>query len=213
MAGGSAGQGDEEHVDSRPRKGRPRDPSLTGRVLESARQVLAENGSNLTLDAIAHRAGSGKASLYRRWPNMTALLADVITTLRPRDGLPHTGNARGDFAELLKPLIAPIAPVDRTTAAAVQMAVREPELRALVDVVFLAPLRRQVGAVVDRHAPPDLAASKRAMIVTTVEGLWCRRYLLDPATAAPTELNVILDEVLLPLLGPPINRARPSRTR
>ena len=31
-----------------------------------------------SMDGIAHRAGTGKAALYRRWPNVRALALDVF---------------------------------------------------------------------------------------------------------------------------------------
>jgi AcrR family transcriptional regulator len=52
-------------------------------VFAAALAEIAEFGvRGSSMDRIAHRAGTGKAALYRRWPNVRALALDVfISTL------------------------------------------------------------------------------------------------------------------------------------
>ncbi|CAL9547430.1 TetR/AcrR family transcriptional regulator [Streptomyces sp. enrichment culture] len=45
------------------------------RVLEAAREVFAARGTDAPMSAVARRAGVGVATLYRRFPTRTALLA------------------------------------------------------------------------------------------------------------------------------------------
>jgi AcrR family transcriptional regulator len=48
--------------------GRPRDPSAHGRLLDATRTLLRDVGyQQLTMEAVALRAGVGKPTLYRRW--------------------------------------------------------------------------------------------------------------------------------------------------
>ncbi|WP_129669868.1 TetR/AcrR family transcriptional regulator [Phytoactinopolyspora endophytica] len=47
------------------------------RIIEAARQVLVEIGPDVPLDAIAHRAGVGNATVYRHFENRRELLLHV----------------------------------------------------------------------------------------------------------------------------------------
>src|SRR3954454_19562531 len=47
-------------------------------LVEAAREVFAEQGLDAPLDEIARRAGTGNATLYRRFPTRTDLLAAVF---------------------------------------------------------------------------------------------------------------------------------------
>ncbi|HEU5333102.1 MAG TPA: TetR family transcriptional regulator [Actinocrinis sp.] len=44
------------------------------RIMEAAREVFAQRGLDATLDDIAHHAGLGVGTVYRRFPNKTALV-------------------------------------------------------------------------------------------------------------------------------------------
>jgi AcrR family transcriptional regulator len=79
-----------------PRRGRPRDPQLREAILEAARALLEEQGpAALTMEAVAQRAGVGKPTVYRWWPNrhavaMAALMASPAAApaaRRPPDAL------------------------------------------------------------------------------------------------------------------------------
>src|SRR5690349_23100011 len=49
-------------------------------ALDAAREsILAVGWSKTTLTDIARRAGLSRMTLYRRWPEMSALLADLMT--------------------------------------------------------------------------------------------------------------------------------------
>ncbi|MCA1222108.1 TetR/AcrR family transcriptional regulator [Streptomyces sp. 8L] len=48
------------------------------RILEAAREAYAAQGTDVPLTAIARRAGVGVATLYRRFPTRTALVAEAF---------------------------------------------------------------------------------------------------------------------------------------
>ena len=87
--------------DPRGRRGRPRDPSRDAVILRAAYDVLAETGyEDMTLSAVAARAGAGKATLHRRWPTKEALVLAVIADVGhpPEErALPDTGELRSDL--------------------------------------------------------------------------------------------------------------------
>lgn len=65
-------------------KGRPRSAAAGEAITEAALDLIAESGSidTLSIEAIATRAGVGKATIYRRWPNKEALVVDAVGTLK-----------------------------------------------------------------------------------------------------------------------------------
>lgn len=74
-------------------------------ILEATLELLAQNGiSGFSVEAVATRAGVGKATIYRRWSSKLPLVVDAITTL-PELQLPDSGTLRGDFRQALGNLV------------------------------------------------------------------------------------------------------------
>jgi AcrR family transcriptional regulator len=48
------------------------------RILESARQLFAENGAEAQIDDVARRAGVGVGTVYRHFPTKEALMAELV---------------------------------------------------------------------------------------------------------------------------------------
>ena len=71
-----------EPSQARPRRGRPRQEDageVDGRVLEAATALFLEQGfARTTLDAVAQRARTSKATLYGRYRDKEALFAAVV---------------------------------------------------------------------------------------------------------------------------------------
>src|SRR4051794_14396378 len=87
-----------------PTRGRPRDPQRRRAILEAALALVAEVGyDRTTIDAIAHRAGASKPTLYRRWPRgKPELVADAIRERHAEASqTPDTGSLRGDLLALV----------------------------------------------------------------------------------------------------------------
>lgn len=59
--------------------GRPRDPGRSQSILAAALALGGELGFDaLTVEGIAERAGVGKTTIYRRWPNAFAIVMDAF---------------------------------------------------------------------------------------------------------------------------------------
>ena len=55
--------------------------------MDAVVEILTEVGfRGLTIDAVAQRAGVGKASIYRRWPGKEQLVLDALTAEREQLG-------------------------------------------------------------------------------------------------------------------------------
>ncbi|MBB2944338.1 AcrR family transcriptional regulator [Actinoplanes lutulentus] len=64
--------------------GRPRNAQADEAILEAVLELLNEGQSAaaVSIEAVAARAGVGKATIYRRWPNKEALLADAVRAMK-----------------------------------------------------------------------------------------------------------------------------------
>lgn len=82
--------------DQRP-PGRPRAPDLEERALAAVLDVFGEKGwTGLTIAEVASRARVGKSSLYLRWPNKTAMLADALRQVQAEPVDPPADAATSD---------------------------------------------------------------------------------------------------------------------
>ncbi|WP_369916132.1 TetR/AcrR family transcriptional regulator [Plantactinospora sp. KBS50] len=75
-------------------------------IIDAVLDMLAEGSTieSLSIEAIAARAGVGKATIYRRWPGKEALLRDALRTIKPFPAPPAGRGVREDLINLLSPL-------------------------------------------------------------------------------------------------------------
>jgi AcrR family transcriptional regulator len=93
--------------------------------------LLGEIGyARLTMDQVAARAEVSKDSLYRRWPNKVALVADALQhRARPVPEVPDTGSLPGDMRVFLRALLHSRHEASRALAAVSGEIITNPELR------------------------------------------------------------------------------------
>ena len=103
-------------------------------MLQAALQVLNDDGlPGFTMEAVARRASASKATLYRRWPTVGALLIDAMDATFQPFPVPDTGGVDTDVAQLLTALVSLLehTPFPRLLAAFIDAAERDPALAAL----------------------------------------------------------------------------------
>ena len=84
---------------------RRRGAALQEALLDATWAELTERGyDDLTIDAVAVRAGTSRAVLYRRWPNKQELVLAALAHEVGKDVVvaPDTGSLRGDVIALLQ---------------------------------------------------------------------------------------------------------------
>jgi AcrR family transcriptional regulator len=108
--------------DQKKTPGRPRDARTTQSILKAAIDLGRELGfDGLTMEGIAARAGVGKSTIYRRWPDAWSIVADAvfadvarIAPIQERATARESFRAsmrlvarsfRGHYGQILRPLI------------------------------------------------------------------------------------------------------------
>ena len=161
------------------RRGRPRDPALADAILSAAVDLLAEAGfARLTMEQVAVRAGVGKASLYLRWPNKTALVAEAIqqrSAVVP--DVRDTGSLREDMRAFLQALLRGKAAAQRALAAGSGEIASNPALRQAcrrsIEGTLLARLRLIVARGIERgELPASTDVELQALLPLTLLQNW-----------------------------------------
>src|SRR6202034_4718064 len=91
-------------LQSAPKLGRPRDEAARVAILKAANAILEKEGiAGFTIEAVAARAGVGKATIYRWWPSKGALaVAGFLAETAPKIAYPNSGSARADLISQLR---------------------------------------------------------------------------------------------------------------
>jgi AcrR family transcriptional regulator len=179
-------------------------PEREGELFTAVLDLLRESGYDaLTMDAVAARSRSGKATLYRQWQGKPRLVAAALRHQRPPLDRLDTGSLRGDLhepagrlAEAKKDVavmqaVAPAARKNEDLAEALHEALIQPELDVLQAVLDRAVARGEAEA----HAPAH------EFLPHLVTGVLMARPLIERCEADPTYLKRYLDAVVLPALS------------
>jgi AcrR family transcriptional regulator len=86
--------------------GRPRSARVDEAIIAAVVGLLTEGtpADALSIEAVAARAGVGKAAIYRRWSNKDALLVDVVASLKGPPAELAGVSVRDDLVTLLRPV-------------------------------------------------------------------------------------------------------------
>jgi AcrR family transcriptional regulator len=173
-------------------------------ILAAARDLLAETGyADLTIEAIAARAGVGKQTIYRWWPGKGGVILDALADpdARPGDGrLPDTGDIRADLTAVIRATVAEFADpaLSASTRALTIETLRDSALAVQVRDRILRP---QLDAVRDRLRAGQAAGQIRAGIdldlaVELLFGPMYHRWLLNTGPLTDDYADGIVDLTL-----------------
>ncbi len=84
--------------------GRPRSAQADEAILDAVLELLGGGHSvaAISIEAVAAKAGVGKATIYRRWPNKEALIIDAVASMKGPLPVPVGESVRDDLVMLLK---------------------------------------------------------------------------------------------------------------
>jgi AcrR family transcriptional regulator len=188
------------HVSADPREPISRGAGARQRVLQAALQVLDDDGlPGFTMEAVARRAGASKATLYRRWPTVGALMIDAMDATFQPFPVPDTGRVDTDVAQLLTAFVTLLehTPFPRLLAAFIDAAERDPALAALH--ADLTRRRREPLLVVLARArergqlPPDLDPE---VVTDLLTGPFFYRRFIAHRPIPPDLINDVITRVL-----------------
>jgi AcrR family transcriptional regulator len=182
---GSDMKADSFTVDKTPAAGRPRDPRIDASILRAASELLVEIGySNVTMAAIADRAGTTKTALYRRWSSKAELVHEAAFPATPTALVAPSASFSSDVRAMVE------ATRDVFTTPVVRAALpglvadmsSDPELNSRVMQrfadLFAAVRDRVTRAVDDGDARPAVDPDR---LVEVIGGATMMRLLLRPA--------------------------------
>jgi AcrR family transcriptional regulator len=88
-------------IDQRP-AGRPRDTRLDAAIVDATVALLEERGyADLALTAVAERAGTTTAAIYRRWGSKSDLVMHAVFRTGGDDVVADTGDLAADLATMV----------------------------------------------------------------------------------------------------------------
>lgn len=180
-----------------------RESELYAAVLGLLREVGYDA---LTMDAVASRTRSSKATLYRQWGGKAQLVVRALRHQKPVQLADiDTGSLRGDFRELAVRQDDCQLEADSALMRGLAMAVHEnPDLlqafRELLIEPELEELRRMLRRAVDRG---EIRADNPACeyVLHMLIGAFAARTLIDGLPPTQDFLVSYVEAVVLPALG------------
>jgi AcrR family transcriptional regulator len=165
--------------------GRPRSVEADEAILEAAVDVFAEVGFEaLTMEGVALRAGVGKNTLYRRYPNKLELVVSAVRRFTDVGAPPpDTGSTPGDVRAVVDDLVAIVTdtPMGRMLPILVATRTRVPELDAAYSEIVADKRARSAAVVRAGIARGDLRADVdvEAVVDALVSPIFYRLLVTD----------------------------------
>jgi AcrR family transcriptional regulator len=192
------------------RTGRPRDAARDDAILVATQDLLADVGyDRLSIESVAARCGAGKATIYRRWPDKAALVAEAVAVASTHHSpqIPDTGVLRDDMIRFAAQWHSPDSRRDTIVAGLLTAMRHHPELRTAVGEAIAQPgqqaFRLMVRRAVERG---DIADQPDVDLVGAV--LPAMVFHQITAVDAPVDQAFITD-VIDHLVLPALSRQRP----
>jgi len=149
--GTDAGAGPGRETSRRP--GRPRSEQAEQAIIEATLDLFAERGfEGVCVEAVAARAGVGKATIYRRWPNKEELLLAAFGSLKSPFPEPKGVSVREDLLAMVEVMCADKADPRKSRRYALLLGEGDkyPRLMARYKETIVQPRRDAMRAVIRR---------------------------------------------------------------
>jgi AcrR family transcriptional regulator len=135
------------------RPGRPRSEQAEQAIIEATLDLFAEQGfEGVCVEAVAARAGVGKATIYRRWPNKEELLLAAFGSLKSPFPEPKGVSVRDDLLAMVEVMCADKADPRKSRRYALLLGEGEkyPRLMTRYKETVVEPRREAMRAVIRR---------------------------------------------------------------
>jgi AcrR family transcriptional regulator len=181
-------------------RGRPPQPGIDRRILDTALELLGSSGyAEFRLDELAKRAGVAKTTILRRWPSKAAVAAAAVEQLALQTvDVPESDTLRGDLHALLTSAVA-VFTIGH--GAFVPRLIREsghhPEIAELLHTVIHTrrlAYRRALNRAIARHEV-DPGFDQEVIIDLLVGPMWTRLLITREPITKPY-VDEIVDAVI-----------------
>ncbi len=181
--------------------GRPRSAVAERAIIDAVLAELEAVGyQGLTIETVAKRAGVGRPTIYRRWPDRDSLIVGALIATVPPLRAPSTDDALADLRSLVAAFVTGIAhsPAARAVLAVHAAGAHRPDLRAALQANYLAPRADVLAATVTRArtAGAIRADATDAQVRDLLFGPAVYRWLVIGEVPSPSELDDLLDLTL-----------------
>jgi AcrR family transcriptional regulator len=182
-----------------------REAELYTAVLDLLREVGYDA---LTMDAVAARTHSSKATLYRQWGGKAELVATAMRHMKPGSLADvDTGSLRGDFRALVTREDDCAMEQNTALMRGLAMAVHtHPDLLRAFKELIIEPELEEFGRVLQRAVDRgEVRADNPAteFVLHMLLGAFVTRALIDDLPPTQAFLTSYIDAVVLPALGVP----------
>jgi AcrR family transcriptional regulator len=190
-----------------PHRGRALDGRRDVALRQATIELLSEIGyDRLTIDAVAARARSSKATIYRRWPGKAELVVDALTSLKGAPWVPHTGSLQGD----LEAIAQNSASADNLLDARLMMGLitalaHDAELRQVFRERLIDPHTESLKQVLAQAVVRGEVAPYRNLdlLVSVYPALMLRHLLMSGELPDARFAQRVIDDVIMPLANAP----------
>jgi AcrR family transcriptional regulator len=134
-------------------RGRPRDQVARQRILQAALELMEETTfAQVTAEAIAERAGAGKATVYRWWPNKAAVVIEAFReAVTPELPFPDTASLRDDLRTQARNFAGVLASSKGKMLRSFIVAARsDPDVAAAFRSIWSVPRRKEARKMLRR---------------------------------------------------------------
>lgn len=190
---------------------RKRGAALEDAILEATFAEISEVGyTAFTVEGVAARARTGKASIYRRWPTKQELVMDALLQRMPTpedcgisleidDSVSTVDALYGVARAIAKVLTSPTGDAMRAIKCE---ALSDPELARMIDDRFQAPRREAMLGLlrrgVERGEVRPGAAS--VLVADVLPAILTHRVILAREALTEKDLTAIMEQVFIPLI-------------
>lgn len=183
---------------------RRRGEELRGAICQAVLEELEAHGfAAMTMEAVAARAGAGKATLYRHWSSKVRLVVAALEYSAPEIIVPaDSGDLRGEILAVLRQIAAAlVGPSGAAARGLIAEIVRSPELASAMKPFLADPTTPPMLEVLRRAAVRgDIPVAALTRRIAGVGTDLLRQYVLINGEIPVGVVEEIVDQVVMPLL-------------
>jgi AcrR family transcriptional regulator len=182
-------------------KGRPRDQTVERKIMQTALRLARKHGvRSVTLERIAETSGVARTTIYRRWRNRSAILADAfLMRVQPEIGFPEHASALERLRQQMHLLAASFqGSAGQILRALLSEALTDAEFQVAIRDGWIAP-RRAAATVIIENAIAAKELPQQTSPDLLLDALYGGLYywlLFDPARLTTTYIDSLFELVL-----------------